>query len=89
MEHYDAIIIGIGQAGNPLSRTLVEQGYRIAVIEREHPGGSCINYGELMGMLQIAMIGKLTYQQLRDGLFAHPTYAEVFNNLFAHLENPH
>lgn len=45
METYDAIIIGIGQAGNPLSATLSEQGLKIAVIEREHPGGSCINYG--------------------------------------------
>lgn len=45
MEIYDAIIIGIGQAGNPLSATLSEQGLKIAVIEREHPGGSCINYG--------------------------------------------
>ncbi len=39
--------------------------------------------GELMTMLQIAMMGKLTWQQLRDGLFAHPTWAESLNNLFA------
>ncbi|MEK6477040.1 mercuric reductase [Catalinimonas sp. 4WD22] len=45
MEKYDAIIIGIGQAGNPLSATLAEKGWKTAVIEREHPGGSCINYG--------------------------------------------
>ncbi|WPP51666.1 mercuric reductase [Catalinimonas niigatensis] len=45
METYDAIIIGIGQAGNPLSATLAEQGLKTAVIEREHPGGSCVNYG--------------------------------------------
>jgi pyruvate/2-oxoglutarate dehydrogenase complex dihydrolipoamide dehydrogenase (E3) component len=45
METYDAIIIGIGQAGNPLSATLAEHGLKTAVIEREHPGGSCVNYG--------------------------------------------
>lgn len=45
MDTFDAIIIGIGQAGNPLSSALAEQGYKVAVIEREHPGGSCINYG--------------------------------------------
>lgn len=45
MEKYDAIIIGIGQAGNPLSATLAEKGWKTAIIEREHPGGSCINYG--------------------------------------------
>lgn len=45
MEHYDAIIIGIGQAGNPLASALAKQGLKTAVIERSYPGGSCINYG--------------------------------------------
>jgi pyruvate/2-oxoglutarate dehydrogenase complex dihydrolipoamide dehydrogenase (E3) component len=42
--------------------------------------------GELMSMLQIAMMGKLPYTQLRDATLAHPTLAESFNNLFTHLE---
>src|ERR1700704_1581801 len=42
---YDAIVIGSGQAGNPLSRTLAEAGWRTAIIEREHVGGTCINEG--------------------------------------------
>jgi dihydrolipoamide dehydrogenase len=42
--------------------------------------------GEIMAMLQIAMMGKLKYQQLRDGVFAHPTLAESLNNLFAEVE---
>ncbi len=42
--------------------------------------------GELMAALQIAMMGKLTYQQLRDGVFAHPTYAEGFNTLFSGIQ---
>jgi pyruvate/2-oxoglutarate dehydrogenase complex dihydrolipoamide dehydrogenase (E3) component len=45
MEHYDAIIIGGGQAGNPLSQQLAGRGWKVALIEREHLGGSCINYG--------------------------------------------
>ena len=40
------------------------------------------NGGELMSMLQVAMIGGLTYDQLRDTMFSHPTYAEAVNNLF-------
>jgi hypothetical protein len=36
-------------------------------------------------MLQIAMMGHLPYTALRDGIFAHPTLAESFNNLFARL----
>ncbi|MFW5942482.1 MAG: mercuric reductase [Chloroflexota bacterium] len=42
---YDAIIIGSGQAGNPLAHKLAERGWTVALIEREHLGGSCINYG--------------------------------------------
>ncbi len=42
--------------------------------------------GELMGMIQIAMMGKLPYQSLRDGVFAHPTLAESLNNLFDEVE---
>jgi pyruvate/2-oxoglutarate dehydrogenase complex dihydrolipoamide dehydrogenase (E3) component len=45
MESFDAIIIGIGQAGNPLAGSLADKGKKVAVIERQHPGGSCINYG--------------------------------------------
>ena len=40
------------------------------------------NGGELMSLLQVAMLGNLTYDQLRDTMFAHPTYAEAINNLF-------
>ena len=46
------------------------------------------NGGELMSLLQIAMLGNLNYDQLRDTMFAHPTYAEAINNLFSpvHLQ---
>ena len=42
--------------------------------------------GEIMAMLQIAMLGKLSYTVLRDGVFAHPTLAESLNNLFSSFE---
>ena len=43
--HYDAIVIGSGQAGTPLSQALAQAGMRTALIEREHVGGTCINEG--------------------------------------------
>jgi pyruvate/2-oxoglutarate dehydrogenase complex dihydrolipoamide dehydrogenase (E3) component len=48
----------------------------------------CAGGGELMSLLQIAMRGGLTYDELRDTMFAHPTYAEAVNNLFSpmHLQ---
>lgn len=42
---YDAIIIGAGQAGGPLSTTLAKAGWKTALIERIHVGGTCINEG--------------------------------------------
>ena len=43
--HYDAIIVGAGQAGGPLSTALAKAGKTVAIIEREHIGGTCINEG--------------------------------------------
>jgi pyruvate/2-oxoglutarate dehydrogenase complex dihydrolipoamide dehydrogenase (E3) component len=42
--------------------------------------------GEIMSMLELAMMGKLPYTALRDAVFAHPTLAESLNNLFQHFE---
>lgn len=39
--------------------------------------------GELMAVLEMAMMGKVTCRTLREGIFAHPTLAESLNNLFA------
>jgi len=44
-EHYDAIVIGAGQGGVPLGPALAQSGRKTAVIERDHAGGTCINYG--------------------------------------------
>ena len=43
--HYQAIVIGSGQGGNPLCRALAQAGLRTALIERSHIGGTCINEG--------------------------------------------
>ena len=42
--------------------------------------------GEVMAAFEIAMIGKLSYTALRDGIFAHPTLAESLNNLFMAMD---
>ena len=43
--HYDAILLGSGQGGTPLSKTLAEAGWRTAIIERKYVGGTCVNTG--------------------------------------------
>jgi pyruvate/2-oxoglutarate dehydrogenase complex dihydrolipoamide dehydrogenase (E3) component len=42
-----------------------------------------IEGGEMMAVLQMAMLGRLPYTVLREAIFAHPTLAEAFNNLFS------
>jgi len=42
---YDAIIIGSGQAGNPLSYRLADIGWMVALVEEGRMGGTCINTG--------------------------------------------
>jgi pyruvate/2-oxoglutarate dehydrogenase complex dihydrolipoamide dehydrogenase (E3) component len=42
--------------------------------------------GEIMALLQMAMLGRVPYPVLRDGVFAHPTLAESLNNLFMGLD---
>lgn len=42
--------------------------------------------GEIMTILQMAMMGRITWPEIRNGIFAHPTYAESLNNLFMTLD---
>jgi len=39
--------------------------------------------GEIMTMIQVAMLGKLTYTAMADAIFTHPLLAEGLNTLFA------
>lgn len=43
--------------------------------------------GEIMSMLQLAMMGNLPFTKLRDAVLAHPTLAESLNNLFTHFDS--
>jgi pyruvate/2-oxoglutarate dehydrogenase complex dihydrolipoamide dehydrogenase (E3) component len=79
MEHSSRAV----ESGEPL-------GFMKAVIdvETEQVLGCAIlgmEGGELMAMLEIAMLGRLRYSVLRDAIFAHPTLAESLNNLFSSI----
>jgi pyruvate/2-oxoglutarate dehydrogenase complex dihydrolipoamide dehydrogenase (E3) component len=45
LEHFDAVIVGTGQAGPPLAERLCKAGRRVAIVERGHVGGTCVNSG--------------------------------------------
>lgn len=42
---FDAIVIGSGQAGNPLTHRLADLNWKVALVERDHLGGTCVNTG--------------------------------------------
>src|ERR1700680_2795673 len=65
-EQYDAVIIGSGQAGTPLSTALAEAGMRTALIERKHVGGTCVNEGCTPTKTMVAS-GRVAYLARRAG----------------------
>ncbi len=43
--HFDAVVIGAGQAGPPMAGRLAAAGQKVALIERKLIGGTCVNVG--------------------------------------------
>lgn len=48
----------------------------------------CHSAGEIISVVQMAMLAKLPYTKIRDTIFTHPTMAESLNLLFATVEQP-
>lgn len=46
-----------------------------------------IEGGEILAIVQVAMMGQLPYTALRDGIFTHPTLSELLNTLFFSFED--
>jgi pyruvate/2-oxoglutarate dehydrogenase complex dihydrolipoamide dehydrogenase (E3) component len=68
------------------------RGFMKAIVDRgtkEILGAAVLGIegGELMAMLQLAMMGRLPYTVLEEAVFAHPTLAESLNTLFMLLED--
>ena len=42
---YDAIVVGSGQGGNPLTQRMAADGLKVAIVEQGLLGGTCVNYG--------------------------------------------
>ena len=60
---YDAIVIGSGQGGNPLSQRLAGLGWSVALVEQKNLGGTCINAGctptkTMIASAQVAHYGR-------------------------------
>src|SRR5579872_941621 len=68
MTKYDAILVGSGQAANPLARKLASAGWKTALIERQWVGGTCVNTGCIPTKTLIAS-GRVAYLVKRSGDF--------------------
>jgi pyruvate/2-oxoglutarate dehydrogenase complex dihydrolipoamide dehydrogenase (E3) component len=78
----------------PRARTLSERrGFMKALVATEDDrilGFAMLGAqaGEVMAVVQMAMLGDLPFTALRDGILAHPTVAEGLNMLFTELHDP-
>src|SRR5438552_10945567 len=77
--HYDAIVIGAGQSGGPLSTALAQAGRRTAIIEREHVGGTCINEGctPTKTMVASARVAYLARRAADYGVHTGPVSVDI------------
>ena len=67
------------------------RGFMKAVVDadtKEILGFACLGIegGELMSMVQLAMMGGMTYDELESAVFSHPCLSESLNNLWGFLE---
>ncbi|MFQ5864809.1 MAG: mercuric reductase [bacterium] len=78
-DHYDAVIIGAGQGGGPLSTTLARAGWKTALIEREHVGGTCVNKGctPTKTMVASARVAYLTRRAADYGVHTGPISVDM------------
>ncbi|MEE9226244.1 MAG: FAD-dependent oxidoreductase, partial [Acidobacteriota bacterium] len=77
--NYDAIVIGTGQGGKPLARTLAQAGWKTAIVERDHVGGSCINTGctPTKTMVASARVAYLARQAADYGVHVGPVRVDL------------
>ncbi len=65
---YDFLVVGGGQAGIPLAHHLAKAGQRVALAERRHLGGSCVNFGCTPTKAAIAS-ARVAFQARRGAVF--------------------
>ncbi|MAS34047.1 MAG: mercuric reductase [Anaerolineaceae bacterium] len=72
IKHYDAVIIGSGQAGTPLASALANAGWRTALVERKYVGGTCVNWGctPTKAMIASAQVAHMVRRSAEYGIHA-------------------
>ena len=83
-EQVDALILGSGQAGNPLASAFAAKGKRVVLVEEKLVGGTCVNSGctPTKTMIASARVAETARNAARFGVHAGPVtvnMAEVRN----------
>ena len=82
--HYDVLVIGAGQAADPLVHALAKAGKQVVLVERKHLGGSCANFGctPTKAVIASARVAHLAQRAAEFGL-AIPTVSVDFAAVLA------
>ena len=77
--HYEAVVIGSGQGGNPLAQAFADSGRKTVLVEREHVGGTCINEGctPTKTMIASAKVAYLDRRSADFGVVDSPVSVEM------------
>lgn len=83
-QNYDLLVIGAGAGGSTAATTAAQKGARVAMIERDKIGGTCLNYGcdPTKTMIYIAKLLYTTQHASQFGLHvanAHVQWDEVMS----------
>ncbi|MDR3747897.1 MAG: mercuric reductase [Acidobacteriota bacterium] len=76
---YNAIILGSGQAGNPMAGSLADHGWTVALVEKAHLGGTCINTGctPTKTMVHRALVAHYASDAARWGVMTHDVKVDL------------
>jgi pyruvate/2-oxoglutarate dehydrogenase complex dihydrolipoamide dehydrogenase (E3) component len=77
-EHYDAVVLGAGQGGDPLAREWAKAGRGTAIVERAAVGGNCVNWGctPTKTLVESARVAHLARRAKAYGIEAGPVSAD-------------
>lgn len=87
-ERYDVEIgkLEMRKIGRAIEKDLTKGFMKVVINKEDHKilGAAILGYqgGEIMAIIQVAMMAGMKYEELRDGIFTHPSLSEALNNLF-------
>lgn len=76
---FDLLVIGAGQGGGPLAGKAAEAGWRVALVERAHVGGTCVNEGctPTKTMIASARVAHLARRAADYGVHTSPVSVDL------------